>query len=821
MTVRSTLPHLAGTDGLLRRTVLPENPHPYYDGVTVEGDVPLCGPDDNPQRQLVIGGSGASTYVDFPIERNLNPLFRAPAIDDRLLRRILTAMGGMRYNEERGGPREVHLCRAPSETPGAPAGIYASDNAVINNVPAHPAALRQVQFEFRPSEIVALVRGVHMQASHYLVNPERHRHLHLAPDRTELLSLIDFVRRPDSPIAPGRRGPIVAALREFIRSEIDQASQLSWAAKWGPLLSAVGAVTAVASIGGMVYMVRLMRQQSASLRRGGLQPGQSAVEAYGRDLLREARDGLLEPVIGREREINAIRAELGKGKTANPTLVGPAGSGKSTIAEGLAHRILAGDYPELPPGRTRLVELNLGRLTEGASIRGDIESRLGAFLREVGLADRNGKPVAPPDGHRVIIFIDEIHSLTTIGRTDGSPSVGELLKPFTARRGISILGATTGGEYYRMTHHDHHRPDWEDEAIVRRYPAIPITPMSREETERVLIESRAVYERTTGQGRVRITDEAIQEAVRLADAFEPNQHFPHKGIDALSRAVSEVVLNRRSGEIVLDARMVRESFMRFKGMNQESMELELSLREQEAREDETARARLSRADIEGYLRSRDVPTDRFPEAIREAFRLWDALSEPARRVYLNRDADAERQGRIPRRFLDRNAAALGVPGETPPPPELPPRGGPRRHLRSVTNADSPPPQPPSAGPSGSPPAAGAATRADFRAEYLRENPEYDTPEFRDSAAATVDAAYALWRDEGRPSGRHSVSEYLARAATGGESRPGGYAATDAENGRASEALRGRERPGRPSEEDGRRAETGARRPGSALPLGGR
>jgi hypothetical protein len=169
---------------------------------------------------------------------------------------------------------------------------------------------------------------------------------------------------------------------------------------------------------------------------------------------------------------------------------------------------------------------------------------------------------------------------------------------------------------------------------------------------------------------VTISDEAILEAVRLADAFEPKQHFPHKGIDVLSRAISAQVLEHPTGNITLDASMVRASFMRFKGMTEASMTLELALREEIARERVVLREGARRAGVADYLTARGVPADRMDATTQDVIRRWELLTEPERSVFLSHDEPAERAGLIPNRFIERNASAIGLSG-TPPPPRAP------------------------------------------------------------------------------------------------------------------------------------------------------
>ncbi|MDN3646087.1 ATP-dependent chaperone ClpB [Pontixanthobacter aestiaquae] len=242
-----------------------------------------------------------------------------------------------------------------------------------------------------------------------------------------------------------------------------------------------------------------------------------AMKKYARDLTQAARDGKLDPVIGRDEEIRRTVQILARRTKNNPALIGEPGTGKTAIAEGLALRIANGDVPDSLKGRT-LMSLDMGSLIAGAKYRGEFEERLKAVLDEVKGADG-----------QIILFIDEMHTLIGAGASEGSMDASNLLKPALSRGELHCIGATTLDEYQKYVE--------KDPALQRRFQSVYIDEPSVEDTISILRGIKDKYELHHG---VRITDGAIVAAATLSNRYIQNRFLPDKAIDLMDEAASRI-----------------------------------------------------------------------------------------------------------------------------------------------------------------------------------------------------------------------------------------------------------------------------------------
>mgnify|MGYP004449133817 CR=1 FL=1 len=242
-----------------------------------------------------------------------------------------------------------------------------------------------------------------------------------------------------------------------------------------------------------------------------------AMQKYARDLTQAARDGKLDPVIGRDEEIRRTVQILARRTKNNPALIGEPGTGKTAIAEGLALRIANGDVPDSLKNRT-LMALDMGALIAGAKYRGEFEERLKAVLDEVKGSDG-----------QIILFIDEMHTLIGAGASEGSMDASNLLKPALSRGELHCIGATTLDEYQKYVE--------KDPALQRRFQPVYIEEPSVEDTISILRGIKDKYELHHG---VRITDGAIVAAAQLSNRYIQNRFLPDKAIDLMDEAASRI-----------------------------------------------------------------------------------------------------------------------------------------------------------------------------------------------------------------------------------------------------------------------------------------
>jgi len=358
--------------------------------------------------------------------------------------------------------------------------------------------------------------------------------------------------------------------RMTIRVMEAAADQASETIKVNDLAAALMAVSGTAGGNVLSQLVQAVGETRSPARAKAemAEEERSNLERFTRDLTALAREGKLDPVIGRDPEITQLMEVLTRRQKNNPVLVGEAGVGKTAIAEGLAQKIATGSVPDAL-GKKRILSLDMGALVAGTRYRGDFEERVKGVLDE---AKASGD---------VILFIDEIHNLVGAGRAEGSMDAANLLKPALARGDFQVIGATTPDEYRQYIE--------KDSALERRFQMVWVSEPDPETTLRILEGLRARYE---GHHQVRFTDDAILAAVRLTDRYVQARHQPDKAIDALDQAGSRVRI--RAGQPAAES--------------DELAELRSRLAEAEEAEDAEREAELKKriADLCGSSKSNEI-----------------------------------------------------------------------------------------------------------------------------------------------------------------------------------------------------------------------
>ena len=338
-----------------------------------------------------------------------------------------------------------------------------------------------------------------------------------------------------------------------------------------------------------------------------------ALEKYGRDLVEEARAGRLDPVIGRDGEIRRVIQILSRKTKNNPVLVGDPGVGKTAIVEGLAQRIVRGDVPEGLKDRT-VFALDMGSLVAGAKYRGEFEERLKAVLQEVKAAEG-----------RILLFIDELHTVVGAGAAEGAMDAGNMLKPMLARGELHCIGATTLDEYRRHIE--------KDAALERRFQPVVVDEPSVEDTVSIL---RGLRERFEVHHGVRIQDAAVVAAATLSARYIADRFLPDKAIDLVDEAASRLRIEIDSMPAELDE------------IERRIMQLEIERVSLAKETDEPSRERLERLDRElADLKERSTAFKARWQREKEAIGRLGKITEEidAARTAM---ADAERRGDLNR-----------------------------------------------------------------------------------------------------------------------------------------------------------------------------
>jgi ATP-dependent Clp protease ATP-binding subunit ClpB len=382
-----------------------------------------------------------------------------------------------------------------------------------------------------------------------------------------------------------------------------------------------------------------------------------ALEKYGVDLVAQARAGKLDPVIGRDAEIRRVVRILSRKTKNNPVLIGEPGVGKTAIVEGLAQRIVKGDVPEWLKDRS-LFSLDMGALLAGAKYRGEFEERLKAVLAEIKRSEG-----------RILLFIDELHTIVGAGRTEGSPDAGNLLKPMLARGELHCIGATTLDEYRKNVE--------KDAALERRFQPVLVDAPSVEDTISIL---RGLKERYEVHHGVRIQDNALVAAATLSNRYISDRFLPDKAIDLVDEACAMLRTEIDSMPQELDE------------VTRKVLQLEIEEAALAKEKDKASKARLEElrrelANLKDQLHSLRDQWESERRAIAEVRRLREELEkarqgvETAERAYdLNKAAEL-RHGLIPslegkvreaeaKIAGEADAAPGGVGGRAPARPRL-------------------------------------------------------------------------------------------------------------------------------------------------------
>jgi len=288
-----------------------------------------------------------------------------------------------------------------------------------------------------------------------------------------------------------------------------------------------------------------------------------ALEKYGRDLTALARQGKMDPVIGRDEEIRRVVQILSRRTKNNPALIGDPGVGKTAIAEGLAQRIVNGDVPE-GLKRKQLIQLDMGALVAGAKYRGEFEERLKAVLKEI--TDSAGE---------IILFVDEMHTVVGAGAAEGAMDAGNMLKPMLARGELHMIGATTVDEYRQHVE--------KDPALERRFQPVYVGEPSVEETISIL---RGLKERYEVHHGVRITDPAVIAAASLSNRYIADRHLPDKAIDLIDEAAARLRTEIDSKPQALDE------------VDRQILQLEIERQALQKEKDKASKERLDRLEKE-------------------------------------------------------------------------------------------------------------------------------------------------------------------------------------------------------------------------------
>ena len=378
-------------------------------------------------------------------------------------------------------------------------------------------------------------------------------------------------------------------------------------------------------------------------RKSGEKNTLKALGQFGIDLTARAREGKLDPVIGREQEIQRVMQILSRRQKNNPCLIGEPGVGKTAIAEGLAQKIVQGDVPETLSGK-RLITLDLSAMVAGAKYRGEFEERLKNALQEVKRAGN------------IILFIDELHMIVGAGAAEGAVDAANILKPALSRGELQVIGATTTQEYRKHIE--------KDAALERRFQPVTVEEPSQEDAQKILLGLRDKYE---AHHKIKITDEAIRGAVEISARYIPDRYLPDKALDLLDEAASRARLKNMTPPPSLKAledTIAQTEKEKEEAVRTQDFERAAALRDEEKQqkahlEEQKEQWALSRGRISGAIGLEDIaqvaalltgiPVARMTED--EALRLAHLEEELHRRVVGQEEAvravaKAIRRGRV-------------------------------------------------------------------------------------------------------------------------------------------------------------------------------
>ncbi len=345
---------------------------------------------------------------------------------------------------------------------------------------------------------------------------------------------------------------------------------------------------------------RILSQGTPRARLARTASRTPALDQLGIDLTDAARAGKLDPVIGRANEIERVIQILSRRRKNNPALIGEAGVGKTAIVEGLAHRIVEGDIPEILEGK-RLITLDMPAVVAGTKYRGEFEERLKKIIDEIKTAGN------------CVLFVDELHTIVGAGAAEGAVDAANILKPSLARGELQCIGATTLDDYRKYVERD--------AALERRFQPVLVAEPSIEETMEIL---RGIKERYEEHHKLEISDEALSAAATLAARYIPDRFLPDKAIDLVDEAASRVRIKYRTIPISLkEARQLEDSVSKDKdaALANQQYEYAAELRERELQIKEKI-AKLEEEWQSEQEQEKPVVTD---ENIREVVSMWTGI----------------------------------------------------------------------------------------------------------------------------------------------------------------------------------------------------